>query len=155
MKQTLSGQNIEAVGRTKSVTGTMTMESTTLKNVEMNVSLTTLTSDDAKRNSGVQNLLQTSVFPTATIALAAPFNIGEIPADKVEVTKTPTFRLTLHGVSRDIPIAIKARRNGATIEIVGSTTIKFDDYGIADPSRKPLLISEDKGIVEFLVVFGR
>ena len=133
----------------------MTMESTILKSVEMNVAMTMLTSDDAKRDSGVRNLLQTSLFPTATIALAAPFNIGEIPPDKVEVSKTPTFRLTLHGVSKDIPIAIKARRNGATVEIVGSTTITFADYGIGSASRPPLLISEDKGVVEFLVVFGR
>jgi polyisoprenoid-binding protein YceI len=157
VKQTVSGQSVEAVGRTKNVTGSMIMEATTLKSVDMVVATTTFKSEpaDTKRDSGVQAVLETAQFPTATISLAGPVDLGQIPADKVEVSKTATFKLTLHGVAKNIAIPIKARRNGATIEIVGSTPIVFGDFGIADPSRRPLLISEDRGVVEFVVSLAR
>jgi polyisoprenoid-binding protein YceI len=157
VKQTVSGQSVEAVGRTKNVTGSMTMENTALRSVEMSVATTTFKSEpaDTKRDSGVQSVLETAKFPTATISLAAPVDLGQIPADKVEISKSATFKLTLHGVAKNITIPIKARRNGATIEIVGSTTILFADFGIADPSRRPLLISEDRGVVEFVVSLVR
>jgi polyisoprenoid-binding protein YceI len=157
VKQTVSGQPFEAVGRTKNVTGSMNIEGTVLKSVEMTLATTTFKSEpaDGKRDSGVQQVLETAKFPTATISLAAPFDLGQIPADKVEITKNVTFKLTLHGVAKNLTIPIKARRNGATVEIVGSAPIVFADFGIADPSRRPALISEDRGVVEFVVSFGR
>jgi polyisoprenoid-binding protein YceI len=157
VKQTVSGQSVEAVGRTRNVTGSMLMEGTALKSVEMSVAATTFKSEpaDTKRDSGVQSVLETAKFPTATISLAGPVDLGQIPADKVEISKTATFKLTLHGVAKNIAIPIKARRNGATVEIVGSTPIVFADFGIADPSRRPLLVSEDRGVVEFVVSLVR
>jgi polyisoprenoid-binding protein YceI len=157
VKQTVSGQPFEAVGRTKNVTGSMVMEGTVLKSVEMTLATTTFKSEpaDGKRDSGVQQVLETAKFPTATISLAAPFDLGQIPADKVEISKNVSFKLTLHGVAKNLTIPIKARRNGATVEIVGSAQIVFADFGIADPSRRPALISEDRGVVEFVVSFGR
>lgn len=47
-----------------------------------------------------------------------------------------------------------ARRNGATIEVTGSLTVVFDEWGIPNPSTGPVS-TEDHGELELLLVFGR
>jgi polyisoprenoid-binding protein YceI len=62
-----------AVGRTPDVTGEMTIEGTTVTGLEVTVDMTTLRSDDDRRDSQLSGRgLETAQYPTATFSLTEP-----------------------------------------------------------------------------------
>ena len=156
VKEVLDGQSVEAAGRTNAVTGTLTIEGTTAKSVQLSVDVTRLESDKAQRDKQVQGrILDTSKYPTAKLVLKNPIEIGKVPGDKEIVTLPAKVTSTIKAATRDVDVEIKARRNGANLEINGSIPIKWSDWGIESPSLPPFVSTEDNGILEFLVVFAR
>jgi polyisoprenoid-binding protein YceI len=156
VKEVLNGQSIEGVGRTSAITGTMSIAGSTVKTVDLTADLTTLKSDAAQRDRQVQGrILDTAKFPKATIKLLTPIDLGSVPADKAEINQKATVSLNLHGVAKDLPLEVKARRNGDRIEINGSVRLVFADFGIPDPSIAPFVTTEDNGLLEFVIAFGR
>ena len=77
-----------------------------------------------------------------------------IPDDLVEISTTATGELTLHGTTKEVTIDLVARRNGANIEITGSYTIVFDEWGITNPSNGAVS-TNDQGELEMLLVLTR
>jgi polyisoprenoid-binding protein YceI len=62
--------------------------------------------------------------------------------------------LTIHGVTNRVTIDLDAQLVEDRIVVVGSTIVRFSDYGI-DPPRAPVLLSvEDHGTMEFQLVFS-
>ncbi len=156
VKEVLQGQETEGVGRTNSITGTLTIQGTTVTAAELTADLTTLKSDSARRDDQVQTrILETAKFPNAVIKLLAPIQLDGVPANKVELSKTAKIALTLHGVTKEISVEVGARRNGDNLEITGAIKIVFADYGITNPSLPPLVTTDPEGLLEFLIVFGR
>lgn len=156
VKEVLNGQSAEGVGRTNALTGSMVIAGSTIQSVELIADVTTLASDSDKRDAQVQSrILDTAKFPTATIKLAKPIKLGSVPADKVEISQKASITMTVHGVVKDVVIDLKARRNGTNIEINGSIPLLFADWNIADPSFKPFVVTQDNGLLEFLVVFTK
>jgi polyisoprenoid-binding protein YceI len=156
VKEVLNGQSIEGVGRTSTVTGTLVIAGNTVKSVDLSSDLTTLKSDSPQRDRQVQGrILDTAKFPKATIKLLTPIDLGSVPADKSEITQKATVNLALRGAAKDLPIELKARRNGDRIEINGSVRLVFADFGIPDPSLAPFVTTEDNGLLEFVIAFGR
>ena len=98
--------------------------------------------------------MDTATHPTATFTLAEPIDLGSVPADLEEVTRTVTGDLTLRGVTNEVTFELTARRNGATIEANGSIAISFDDFEIPDASGGPASVGRD-GELELLLVFTR
>jgi polyisoprenoid-binding protein YceI len=156
VKEVLQGQDIEAVGRTSAVSGTIAIQGTTVKTVDIKVDLTKLESDSNRRDDQVQGrILETAKYPVAAVKLVEPLDLGAVPADKVEIEKSAKISLNLHGVSKDLALSVKARRNGETIEIIGAVKIVFADFGITNPSLPPLVTTEPDGLLEFLIVCTR
>lgn len=62
--------------------------------------------------------------------------------------------LTLHGMTRNVTIALQARWSGDSIEVVGSLPIRFADYHITPPSIGPITVA-DHGTMEFHVFFTK
>ncbi len=156
VKEVLEGQSTEGAGRTNAVTGSMVIEGTTVKSMELVADLTKLESDSGRRDDQVQGrILETAKFPKATIKLKAPIELDSIPADRVEVAKSISVAFTLHGVTKDVKIDVKARRDGSTIQVTGNVPIVFADYNIEDPSFPPFVKTEDNGLMEFALVFAR
>ena len=82
-----------AVGRTQDVTGSLTVDGTTVSALDVTVDMTTLRSDDDRRDDQLRDRgLQTSGFPTATFTLTTPVDVGSIPktGQKIQVTKETT-----------------------------------------------------------------
>lgn len=156
VKEILNGQKTEGVGRTSAVTGTLTIAGTAVTATDLTVDMKSLTSDSGRRD-GVfhREIMETATFPTARLVLKAPIQLGSVPADRVQVTSKATVSLTLKSTTRDVPVDLVARRNGATIEVNGAIRIVFADWGIPNPSRPPFVETEQEGLLEFLVVFGR
>ena len=71
-----------AVGRTPDVTGTMTVSGTAITAVEMTADLTTLRSDDDRRDGQLRRqAIETDDFPTSTFTLTEPIELGKVPAE--------------------------------------------------------------------------
>lgn len=139
-----------AVGRTPNVTGSVTFDGTSITAVEITADLTTLQSDDNRRDGQLRDHgIQTSQFPTATFKLTAPIALASAPADCVVIQATATGDLTLHGVTKSVQVAVQAVRSGDVVTVDGSVAIVFADYGFQGPSSFAVLSVEDHGTMEF------
>ncbi len=154
--EVLNGQETEGVGRTKAITGSMTVAGTTVTTTEFSFDLTKLASDSERRDAQVQTrIMDTAKFPNATFVLSEPIDVGKVPADKEEVKIPAKGTLTLHGTTKPIDIELTARRNGANVEVLGSYALTFADFGIPDPSFKPFVEVGKTGSIEWLLVFAK
>jgi polyisoprenoid-binding protein YceI len=153
--EVLFGQDTEAVGRTSDITGQMSISGTTIESGDFTVDLTTVTSDESRRDGQFQGrIMDTTNFPTATFALSQPIELADVPDDLEEVTVQATGDFTIRGVTQPVTFDLTARRNGTTIEVNGAIPITFSDYGIPDASFGPAQVQGD-GEIEFLLVFSQ
>ena len=69
----------EAVGRTPDVTGTLTVDGTSITAAEFTADLTTLQSDEGNRDRQLgRQGLETGTYPTATFTLTQPIELGSV-----------------------------------------------------------------------------
>jgi polyisoprenoid-binding protein YceI len=152
VREVLFGQSADAVGRTSAITGTMTLDGVTVTTASFTVDMTTVTSDEARRDEQFNGrIMETSVYPTAAFTLTEPIDLGSLPDANTDVTATATGDLTLHGVTKAVTFDIEGRYTGSTVEIAGSIPITFADWGISNPSFGPVT-TEDHGDLEFSIV---
>jgi polyisoprenoid-binding protein YceI len=146
----------DAVGQTKSITGSATIASSggslSVTAAEFTVDMTTLTSDRQMRDNRLRNDgIQTNSFPTSTFKLSGPV---VIPADALtggRVDVTLHGDLTLHGVTKTVDIPAKAQLNGTLIQVLGTLNFPFSDYNINAPNIGGFVSVQDNGTLEFLV----
>ena len=106
----------EAVGRTSNVTGSLTIDGTTITAVDMTADLTTLQSDEANRDRQLQRQgIETATYPTATFTLTQPIELDAVPAEGEIVNVTATGDLMLHGVTKSVEIPLETRLEGGVI----------------------------------------
>ena len=145
-----------AVGRTTNVTGTLQFDGSAITEVQVTADLIGLTSDQAMRDNALRRqALETAKYPTATFTLAQPIRLGSVPAEGEPVTATAVGDLTLHGVTRTVSIELQGQFTNGLVVVVGSTDIRFADYGIARPQSFNVLSVEDHGTLELQLVFER
>ena len=146
----------EAVGRTPDVSGTLTLAGATISAVDVTADLTTLQSDDDRRDGQLRRqAIQTEQFPTATFKLTRPIELVAAPTDGETLSATATGDLTLHGVTKSVEVPIEATLNGDVVTVTGRIDILFADYGIEPPTSFIVLSIEDHGIMEFQLHFRR
>ncbi len=158
MDELFGGDTIKktAVGRTSEVTGTLTVEGTTISDAEVTADLTGLTSDQGRRDNYLKaNALQTDTFPDATFTLTEPIELDAVPAAGETVTTTATGDLTIHGVTNSVELTIEARWDGATLRVAGSTPIVLADYDIEAPNIGGFVAVDDNGEMELELTFER
>ena len=144
-----------AFGRTPDVSGTLTIDGTTATEVDIEADLTTLQSDDGRRDGSLaRQSIETSQFPTATFTLTEPIDFGDV-ADGETVSVDAKGELTLHGVTREVTVPLDAKLEGDTIIVTGSIDILFADYDIDKPSSVAVLSVEDRGVMELQLFFTK
>src|SRR2546421_10443408 len=135
VKEVLFGQSNVAVGRTSSITGSITVSGTTVTAGAFTVDLASVTSDQSRRDAQFNGrIMDTATYPTATFMLTQPIDFGSIPARGTERTLEATGRLTLHGVTRTVTFEVTGRYTGSAIQVAGSIPITFGDWSIRNPS---------------------
>ena len=145
-----------AVGRTPDVTGTLSIDGTTLTAVEIEADLTTLDSDSNLRDGQLgRQGLETNQFPTGTFVLTEPIELDGVPADGETISVTAIGELTLHGVTNAVQIPLEAQLNDGVITVVGSLEVVFGDYGMTAPSAGRVLEIDDHGVMELQLHFAR
>ena len=144
-----------AVGRTDDVTGTMTVAETSITAVEIEVDMTTLESDQERRDGAIERRgLETERFPTATFKLTEPIAVGKEPEAGEKITADATGDFTLHGVTKRITVPIEARWTGDKIQVTSSFDVMLSDYAIEKPTIPGRVLSvEDQGKVELQLNF--
>lgn len=151
----LFGQDTEGVGRTREVTGSLTIDDGTVTAATFTVQMGTLTSDAANRDRQFNGrIMDTSTYPTATFTLTDPIGLPEGAESGERVTITARGDLTLRGTTRPVDVQLEARISGRTFTVVGNTTIVFEEWGIPEPSLPGIDVEPD-GLLEFSLVFGR
>lgn len=144
-----------AVGRTGDVSGTLEIADEQVTSVEIEVNLTTLRTDDSRRDGAVQSALGTSQHPTATFSLTGELDIGGSVESGEPISLAAPGDLTVKGITQPVTIDIEARLVGSVIAVVGSVEITFADFDVTVPQVPIVLSAEDHGIMEFLLLFRR
>ena len=156
VQEVLFGQNHTAVGRTGAITGHITISGTTVTSGAITVQMATITSDASERDAQFRGrIMDTSSYPTATLTLTRPIALAPLPAVGVVRTYTVSASLTLHGHARQVTFPLQAERTAQGIEVSGSIPILFVDWGIPNPSFTGFVTTQDHGVLEFLLKFGR
>jgi polyisoprenoid-binding protein YceI len=138
-----------AIGRTPGVSGQLTLDGQTLMAGTINVVLTSLTSDQPRRDGAIQRTLDTTTYPTAVFVLTQPVSLPQPPADGVTYSVTAQGDLTIHGITNPVSVDLQAQLKNGLIAVVGSAPFSFADYGMTPP-RAPIVLSvDDHGTIEF------
>jgi polyisoprenoid-binding protein YceI len=139
----------DAVGRTTGVTGTMTVSGVSVTAASFSADLTKLSSDQQRRDNYIRShAIDSDSFPAATFKLTSPVSLASIPARGTSVSASAAGSFTLHGVTRDVTIALQGQRTCSGLEIVGSLAVSFADYNIDPPNIGGLVSVDDHGTME-------
>jgi polyisoprenoid-binding protein YceI len=143
-----------ATGRTDNVTGTLTIDGTTVNDVTVSADLRDLESDNSFRDGRIHGSgIESDRFPQAKFVLTEPITLPKIPEAGETITAEATGDFTLHGVTKRVTISIQGRWDGKDVQIVGKLPIAFDDYDITAPTAPAVASVDDHGEMEFQLFF--
>ena len=146
VNEVLFGQNNVAVGRTNSVTGSITVDGASVGSASFTAQMADVHSDQSERDGQFDGrIMEVSRYPTATFALTSPISLGRIPAAGVTVHETATGNLMLHGQTHAVTFPVSARYSGTSIDVTGSIPVTFADYGIENPSFAGTVTTDSHG----------
>jgi polyisoprenoid-binding protein YceI len=146
-----------ANGKTKDISGAfyLTADGTALdtsQTSQFTVDLTTLTSDQSRRDQRVQNALETGQFPTATFTAESVSGLATPITDGVQVSFQLTGTLDLHGVQRKVIWDVKATRQANVISAIATLDFNFSDYDINPPNIGGFVSVQDHGQLQAVII---
>ena len=144
-----------AVGRTADVSGSIELTDTALVAVTVEVTMSTLRTDNGSRDSQVRRALNTNEFPVATFTLTEPLDLPADIAEGEALSGSAHGDLTIKGVTNRATFDLQVQLVGDTIVAVGSSEVVFSDYGVTAPTAPVVVSVEDHGIMEFQLIFTR
>ncbi|WP_317230528.1 YceI family protein [Clavibacter sp. MX14-G9D] len=148
--EVLNGTDVTVVGTTEDVTGTITVDGSTLSAATVTVDVASIATDQPPRDSYFRDeAMQVSQFPDATFTLTQPIDAA-VPASGEVATVDATGELTMHGVTQTVTVPLQAALSGDGVQVSGSIPVTFSDYGVEAPDLGFVSV-EDQGTVEFLV----
>jgi polyisoprenoid-binding protein YceI len=150
----------DAVGRTSAVTGTLTLTQTasgySVTAAAFSVKVSTLTSDRAQRDQRIhQQGLESDRYPTATFQLSSPITLPAGAATGQPIHVPATGALTIHGVTKTVTIPIDGLLSGSQIQLVGSISFPFSEFGMTPPSIGGFVSVQNTATMEFKLVLTR
>ena len=150
----------DAVGRTSAVTGTLTLTQSasgySVTTATFTVDVTKLTSDQSRRDQRIHSQgLESDRYPTASFQLTTPIALPATAASGQTINVSATGALTLHGVTKTVTIPITARLTGSKIELVGSITFPFSQFGMTPPSIGGFVSVQNNATMEFQLLLAQ
>ena len=152
--EVLTVGDVIAVGRSGGVTGSLTIEDGVLVTAEIIVDMTTIVSNDRRRENAIRGAVNARDFPTAEFVLTEPTALDvEALAAGSTVFVDAVGNLTVKGVTNRVVFSLEATIADAGVGlIIGSTEIFWEDFDVTPP-RAPIVVSvEDYGVVEFQLI---
>jgi polyisoprenoid-binding protein YceI len=144
----------EAVGRTPSVDGSITIAGDQVTAANLTADLTTLRSNEPMRDGQLGHQgVQTDQFPTATFVLTQPIDLGTIPAEGTPLNVNAVGDLTIHGVTKNVTIPLATVQQGDIIGAAGSITFTWGDFGMTQPQSMRVVSLANDVTLELQVFF--
>ncbi|MXV97631.1 MAG: YceI family protein [Acidimicrobiaceae bacterium] len=144
-----------AVGRTADVAGSIELSNTALVAATVEVTMSTLRTDNSFRDGRIYGALNTSEYPKAIFTLVEPVELPAGMADGEPFSGSAEGDLTIKGVTNRVAFDLQAQLVGDIIVAVGSSDVVFSDYGVTAPTAPVVVSVEDHGIMEFQLLFTR
>ena len=135
------------------MTGELFIDGREIQTVSVSADLSSIVTNDSRRDSAARYALNVKQNPTATFNLTQPLALSEIDGSKVSVRAEG--QLTVNAITRDVNVDLDAQLVNNTIVVVGSTKVTFSDYDVAVPSASIVLSVDDHGVIEFQLLFTR
>jgi len=150
----------DAVGRTTAVTGTLTLTQAasgySVTAADVTVDVSKLASDQSRRDQRIHSQgLESDRFPSATFKLTSPIALAADATSGQTIHVSATGDLTIHGVTKSVTLPIDARLTGSKIELVGSITFPFSQFGMTPPSIGGFVSVENNATMEFQLLLTR
>jgi polyisoprenoid-binding protein YceI len=146
-----------AKGSTKGITGRfhLTADGTALDASQpssFTVDLTTLKSDQDRRDRRVQATLDTATYTTATFTVTSATGFDPVIAAGEEQSLKLAGVLDLHGVKKQITWDVKARKQGNVITALATVTFPFEDFKLSPPDIGGFVSVEDHITLQVQIV---
>lgn len=147
-----------ANGKTSDITGAFFLNADgtaldTSKTSSFKVYVTTLRSDENRRDNRVQQALETSQFPTATFTATS---ISGLDASSIAGGATVKFNLNgtleLHGVKKDVTWTVEAQREQNVISAIANLDFLFADYDISPPQIGGFVSVQNHGTLQAVII---
>ena len=150
----------DAVGRTSSVTGQVTIEASgsavRVTAAQFQADVTTLASDRDMRDRRIHTMgLESDTYPTASFTLTSPVDVPAEALTGATVDVTLKGDLEIHGTKKAVSIPAKAVHTADGIQVLGSLTFPFSDFGMTPPSIGGFVSVENDATLEFLMALKK
>ncbi len=152
VQEVLLGQSATAVGRTKKIWGSLTIAGSTVTKGTFTVNMASVVSDQSQRNAHFDgSIMDVSQYPTATLTVSSPVDLGTIPANGVVRRYQAVGDLDMHGVTKSVSFPVSAERVGGEIDVLADVSIPFSEWNIANPSIGGFVSTANSGTLEVLL----
>ena len=139
--ETLRGLKTVAVGRSESLTGSITPG----EGFEFTVDLTTFMSDQSRRDRFVRDMFGADPLVTFT---ADSFELPDVPDGEV-VTVQVQGTMIVNGTPRQVVWEVEAVKDGPVLSVTGELDITLTEFGLTPP-RLAFVQVEDEAHLEVL-----
>ena len=152
VQEVLVGQNATAVGRTSKIWGSLAIAGSTVTKGTFTVDMASVVSDQSQRNARFDGpIMDVSQYPTASLTLTAPIDLGTIPADGAVAHYNAVGNLDMHGVTKSVSFPVTAERSGSAFDVLADIPITFSEWNIANPSIGGFVTTANTGTLEVLL----
>ncbi len=152
VQEVLIGQSATAVGRTGKIWGSLTIAGATVTKGTFTVNMASVVSDQSQRNAHFEGpIMDVSQYPTASLTLTSPIDLGTIPASGVVAHYSAVGALDMHGVTKAVTFPVSAERVGDEIDVLADISIPFSEWNIANPSIGGFVTTANSGTLEVLL----
>jgi polyisoprenoid-binding protein YceI len=152
VQEVLVGQNATAVGRTSKIWGSLAIAGSTVTKATFTVDMASVVSDQSERNAHFDgSIMDVSQYPTASLTLTAPIDLGTIPAEGAVAHYNTAGNLDMHGVTRSVNFPVTTERIGSAIDVLADIPITFSEWNIANPSIGGFVTTANTGTLEVLL----
>jgi polyisoprenoid-binding protein YceI len=152
VQEVLVGQNATAVGRTEKIWGSMTIAGSAVTKATFTVDMASVVSDQSERNARFDGtIMDVSQYPTASLTLSTPIDLGTFPADGAVEHDNAVGDLDMHGVTKSVTFPVTAERVGTEIDVLADIPITFTEWNIANPSIGGFVTTANSGTLEVLL----
>jgi polyisoprenoid-binding protein YceI len=146
-----------ANGKTKAISGTFYLTGDgaaldTTQPSQFTVDLTTLKSDQSRRDARAQDALETSRFPTATFTAKSVTGYDPSTPAGQQQTLQLTGTLEIHGVQKEVTWELKITRQANVISALATLAFNFSDFGVTPPSLGGFVSVQDHGTLQAQII---
>jgi polyisoprenoid-binding protein YceI len=152
VQEVLVGQNATAVGRTSKIWGSLAIANSKVTKGTFTVDMATVVSDQSERNAHFDgSIMDVGQYPTASLSLTTPIDLGTIAADGVVAHYNASGNLDMHGVTKSVSFPVTAERVGSSVDVLADVPITFSEWNIANPSIGGFVTTANSGTLEVLL----